>query len=159
MNTPLFTYLPTSNDQLYLWLGIAIGILAGISCYWLLTNPGNKQNRNYRIILALLSFFVAMMALGTAFFSGWNLQRQGKVELYADQLVIGQEEIPFTAIRNITMKRDRGSSLLGINDQQTATTFLLIERSDGRSFVLSDQHFPLNEIAGRLKELQKAAGQ
>ncbi|MEM1216777.1 MAG: hypothetical protein AAGJ82_13870 [Bacteroidota bacterium] len=157
MKQVLRTYTPTSNDQLYLYLGIALAVLMGGLCYWLLQRGGDKGQRTNRIILAMLAFFVGMMAMATAFFSGWNLQKQGKVELYAEQLVIGSAVIPFDQIRNIAMRRDGGNSMLGITDDATVSVVLLIERRDGRTFALSSQHYPVNEIATELKELTESA--
>lgn len=156
MEKVLYSYQPNSNDQWYLWLGILLSVVAFGGCYWLLQRKGDKTTRTNSIILAMLAFFVGMMSFATAFFSGWNLRKQGKVELYAEQLIIGQENIPFANIRDITMRRDGGSTMLGINDDKTTNLYLLIERKDGRTFALSSQHFPINEIAGKLKELTKA---
>ena len=47
----------------------------------------------------MLAFFVGTMAIGTAFFSGWSLRKQGKIELYQEGIQLGADEIPYGEIR------------------------------------------------------------
>jgi hypothetical protein len=155
MNDDVITFHPDSSDQLYLWLGIAIALAAFTACYFLLKKPAKGRSYTNQTIIAMLFFFVGLMAASTAFFSGWNLRKQGTISLQANEMTIGVNHIPYTDIKELYLRKDQGVSAFGMPDTEEANLILMVEKKDGQTFAISSQQFPVNEIYGQLKTILK----
>lgn len=155
MTELLFKYTPTSDDQFYLWLGIALALAGFGTAYYLLKKPAAGRTYTTNSILAMLAFFVGTMAVGTAFFSGWSLRKQGKIELYQEGLQVGSDEIPYGEIRKIYFKQDKSASVFQAQATTKTVTFLVIEQEGGKVHAISEEQFPIGEIMSRIKEITK----
>jgi hypothetical protein len=155
MNDHITTFQPDSSDQLYLWLGIAIALVAFIACYYLLKKPAKGRSYTNHTIIAMLFFFVGLMATSTAFFSGWNLRKQGSISLQANEMTIGVNHIPYNEIKELYLRKDQGVSALGMPNTEEANLILMVEKKGGQTFAISSQQFPVNEIYGQLKAILK----
>lgn len=153
MTEILYEFAPTSNDRLYLWLGIAFTIIGYGTAWWLLTRKRTGRERTMFTILAMLAFFVGLMAMSTAFFSGWSLRKQGKVELSRTAVILGNAVIPYQDVKKIYYKKDKSGSIF--QGQGTTNTFLVIEQRGGKTHVISEEQYPIGEIMTRIKEITK----
>ncbi|MEL7220519.1 MAG: hypothetical protein AAGJ93_04320 [Bacteroidota bacterium] len=151
MNDDILTFHPDSNDQLYLWLGIALALLAFGACYYFLKKPAQGRSYTNQTITAMLFFFVGLMASSTAFFSGWNLRRQGNISLKANEMIIGVNQVAYSDIKDLYLRKDQASSALGMPSTEAANLILIVEKKNGKTFAISSTQFPINEIYGELK--------
>lgn len=155
MTDILYQYQPDSDDRFYLWLGIILAAGAFLATYFILRKPRTGRAHTNAVILAMLAFFVGLMAVGTAFFSGWSLRKQGKVELYQDGLQLGSSSIPYQDIKKIYYKQDKSSSPFQGPTNNETHTFLVIEQKGGKTHAISEESFPIGEIMTRIKEITK----
>ncbi len=155
MTEILYKYTPTSDDQFYLWLGIILAFAGFGTAYFLLKKPAVGRAYTGNSIIAMLAFFVGLMAVGTAFFSGWSLRKQGKVEIYQEGIQFGATEIPYTEIRKIYVKQDKSASVFQAQGATTTINYLVIEQEGGKVHAISEEYFPIGEIMGRIKEITK----
>lgn len=155
MTDILYQYTPDSDDRFYLWFGIILALGAFLATYLMLRKPRTGRAHTNAVILAMLAFFVGMMAVGTAFFSGWSLRKQGKVELYQEALRLGSATIPYEDIKKIYFKQDKSASPFQTQATTQTSTFLVIEQKGGKVHAIADEHFPIGEIMTRIKEITK----
>jgi hypothetical protein len=155
MTELLYKFTPTSDDQFYLWLGIILAIVGFATSYYLLKKPATGRTYTGNSILAMLAFFVGMMAISTAFFSGWSLRKQGKIELYQEGIQLGADQIPYGTIRKIYFKQDKSASIFQAQGTTKTNTFLVIEQEGGKTHAISEEQFPIGEIMTRIKEITK----
>jgi hypothetical protein len=153
MNDVLYSYLPESNDRLYLWLGLVIAIGTFGLSYWLLKKPAKGRAHTSNALVAMLVFFMGLLAATTAFFSGWSAYKQGKIEIYADHLTYGNTDIPYANVRKFSLKKDETTGLLGQAGREVTTFFLVIETKDGKTYAISDKSYPINEIRANLNTI------
>ena len=149
----LFEFRPESTDRLFLWLGIIIALGAFALTYYFLRKPRTGRAHTQAALVAMLFFFMGLLATGTAFFSGWSLLRQGKVVIQAEQLQIGNQTIAYTDIKRIFYKRDKQASIFQAVEGTTTINFLVVEEKGGRAHALSEQQYPIGEIRSRLEEV------
>ena len=152
----LFEFKPDSTDRLFLWLGIIIAAAAFGLTYYFLRQPKTGRAHTQAALVAMLFFFLGLLATGTAFFSGWSLLRQGKVVIQANQIQIGNAEIPYNEITRIYYKRDKQASIFQAVEGTTTITFLVVETKIGKTFALSEQQYPIGEIRSRIEEVTTA---
>ena len=155
MTELLYKFEPTSDDQFYLWLGIFLALAGFGTAYYLLKKPATGRTYTSNSILAMLAFFVGLMAFGTAFFSGWSLRKQGKVVLYKEGIQLGADEIPYGEIRKIYFKQDKSASVFQAQATTRTVTFLVIEQEGGKTHAISEQQFPIGEIMSSINEITK----
>ena len=135
-------------------ISLILMILALAACYAFIKPIEQiKMESNRRKIVAMLVFFLAIIAMSTAFFSGWNILKTGKVALYENKIVIGQSAIPFTNIKNVIIETDRGTSLINPKINTRSIDILLIEEKSGAVHAISEEQYPVGEIMKKLKEL------
>ncbi|MEL6655714.1 MAG: hypothetical protein AAFR36_04675 [Bacteroidota bacterium] len=149
----LFEYSPESTDRLFLWLGILVALGAFALTYFFLSKKRTGRAHTQDVLVAMLFFFLGLLATGTAFFSGWSLLRQGKVVLQAEQLQIGNNTILYSDINKIYYKRDKQASVFQAVEGTTTINFLVVEAKGGRTYPLSEQQYPIGEIRSRLEEI------
>ena len=118
-----------------------------------------RQNKNRtQQIVAMLLGFLAMIALGTAFFQWYTSGRGGSVKVYADRI-----ESPFLTIEKEAVRRvfytknsardPRATPRLDpAADLENGEEFILIiEPKQGRRMLLSSEVFPVREIGAALE--------
>lgn len=150
MNEALYTYTADMSDRWYLWGGIALALVAFYVAYYLLKKPAKGRTHTRNAMLAMLFFFLGLLATGTAFFSGWNLRKQGSVNIYTDAIEVGAQRVPYQQVAKIFIKQDKSAS--PFTGQQAETiNFLVIQERGGKVHALSEQQYPIGEIRGRLE--------
>lgn len=146
------TFQPTAtSDQSSFWAGIMVAILALAGMVFLLLRPAKQGDRNRRLLVAMLSFFVFLIAASTAFFSWWSMEKTGPVHFYAAGIQTPYGKVKFQEIRNAYIHQDKEKSLVNPNVVTRATNILVIEEISGKTHALSEAQYPISQILGRLK--------
>ncbi|MEZ4985665.1 MAG: hypothetical protein R2795_11620 [Saprospiraceae bacterium] len=153
-NDPLYSFYADSTDWLFLWLGLFVCVGAFGFSYRFLTKKASGRAYTMNSLGAMLLFFVGMMALGTAVFSGWNLYRHGKVLIYADHMQIGNQSVPYTEINELFIRKDNAKISISASGS-TNVYFLVITLQNGQSIALSEEEYPVREVMERVGELNK----
>jgi len=153
MNDILYSYLSTSDDRLYLWLGLVIASATFGLSFWILKKPAKGRAHTSNALVAMLLFFVGLLAASSAFFSGWSWYKQVRIDIYADHLTYGTTTIPYANVRKFSLKKEETTGLLGQAGREVTTFFLVIETKDGKTYAISDKSYPVNEIRANLNTI------
>jgi len=140
-----------SEDQLYLWLGILVGLVAWGGVIFVIRKKFAYEEQNKKWLIALLLFILALLASGTALFSWLSQEKVGSVRIYADRLEIGKTEIDFERIKKINMQKEKETSFVNPNIVKEEYNLLFIEDLDGHLYVVSEQSYPVREIMNELR--------
>lgn len=152
MDNLIKSYEPIeSEDQLYLWLGALVGVLAFGAMAFVIKKEYSYEEQSKKWLIALLLFIVGLIASGTAFFSWLSQQRIGKVEIYTDHLVLGKTSLDFDQIKKINIKREEEKSMVNPNIVRKEYELLFIEDLEGHLFVVSEQAYPVREVLNELR--------
>lgn len=152
-NDILHTFEPDSSDRLFLWLGLAVAVVAFYLTYHFLRQKKKGREHTKAALIAMLFFFTGLMAFGTAFFSGWSVLKQGKIVLQQEQMQIGQRDIPYTQINKIYFKQEKQASPFQAINNTSVISFLVVEEKGGRTHAISEEQFPIGEIRTRIEEI------
>lgn len=154
MNEPLYTFDPThAQDELTLYLSLFIGLLALVVAILLLRRRSAPEQRNRRLLGAMLAFFIFLIAAGTAFFSGLFMRKIGPVHMYESKMETSYGEVAYPDIRNAYIHVDKQPSMINPNITRRSTRMLVIEEKDGRTHVLPEENYPIEQILGRMREI------
>lgn len=157
MDELIKSYQPVhSEDELYLWLGALVAILAFGAMAFVIRKEFSYEEQSSKWLIALLLFIVGLIASGTAVFSWLSQERIGKVDIYADHLVLGKTEIPFDQIKKINIAKEQEKSFVNPNMVQKEYELLFVEDVEGKVFVVSGQAYPVREM---LQEARQAIDQ
>jgi len=144
--TLLFEATTTHNDQLF-WIALVVCILATGGTFFLL----RKTKGAYRSLLALLSFILALVAGGTAIFSKLTSEKIGTVRLGEDSLETPYGKTQLEDIRDAYIEMDQRPSLLNPGRQSDRVRLLIILEDDGKTHVLSEANYPIEEILREMR--------
>lgn len=153
MDTPT-TFLPASSGQEPIfYIALILSIAGLVGCVWQLRKTGTRENYTRRMLVAMLLFFVFLIGASTAFFSGLSTWQAGPVHLYSDRIEINQGTIPFSEIKRASIVKDQEPYLLGGAGNKRTTHLLFVERTNGKTYVFSEEHYEVK----RMLEVLKAA--
>jgi hypothetical protein len=134
-----------------LYISLAGAIAAFSVLVWILKKGGPRSTYNQRMMIAMLLFFAAMIAAGTAVFTYLNMQNIGTVYIYEDGIATSGDRFPYKEIKSANIIADKETSLL-IPGQSTRTTeLLLIEANDRKSIALSEEDYDIRAILSAIK--------
>ncbi len=142
-----------SEDQLYLWLGVIVGVAAFTAMGMVIRKKFSYEEQTKKWLIALLLFFLGLIAGGTALFSWLAYQRAGVVNIYADHLELGKRSIPFDRIKKIHIEKEKETSFVNPNIVQEEYELMFIEDTEGGLYVISEKSYPVREIMKELKQL------
>ena len=150
MDPIIFESVTQETDQIF---GIALVsfLISATACVCLLVIKTNRIIHQYRTLLALLFFIIALVAGGTAGFSKLTSNKLGAVEIGADYLVTPYGTTDFDEIRNAYIEMDQKPSLFNPGQGKDRIRLLLIIENDGKTHVLSEENYPIQEILNTLK--------
>lgn len=153
MNELIKLYKPVhSEDELYLWLGTLVAVLAFGAMAFVIRKEFSYDEQSKKWLIALLLFIVGIIASGTAVFSWLSQQRIGKVEIYADHLVLGKTEVPFDQIKKVLIEKEREKSFVDPNMVRKEYELLFVEDLEGKVFVVSGQAYPVREMLREIRQ-------
>jgi hypothetical protein len=144
-----------ADDNFWIGLGIALALLAA-AALWALARKGANTpslDRNRRMLLAMLCYFVVLMGVGVAGFSGWNRSRTPSVSIDADALRWGSEVIPIGDIRQAAIENNQQNSFVNPDIAVSSSRMLVIERKDGRRYVFAEGVYDIAGILNALREM------
>ncbi len=157
METPLATFEPIAEGMLSLsYLALTIAIACGAGTVILLRQSVRGRARQNSILIAMLLFFVSMIALGTFIFNTLAYQKVGVIKIYADSIQLGREKIPFAEIENAKIEEAGRISRINPSMMQNQTQILLIARQNGRTYAISSEHYPLKEVLETMRQALRA---
>ena len=139
------------SSAITLWTGAIVGLVGIGLCAWLLFKKAEGLARQRNIILAMLFFFLSMIALGTSFFTFWTQQKTGPVLIYADAVESSFGKTYFKDLKDASITVAGSKSLVNPNQQRNATRLLLIEQYDGKVHVLSEENYHIETILNKLR--------
>lgn len=152
MTDALHTFTPDTGDlQFTLWTGLLIAVAGLGGCLWLLRNPGGRENRNYRMLGAMLLFFCFLIGGAMAIFSWWTSRKIGPVHIYADRIETPYGSATFDRIRDASIETERERSFVNPNITTRSYRLLIIEETDGKVHVFSEDNYDLTGIMEKLK--------
>jgi hypothetical protein len=153
MTEALYSFPPDTGDARFtLWTGllIAVGCLAG--AWFILRSPGRGETRNYRMLGAMLLFFGFLIGAVMTIFSWWSTQKLSVVRIYADRIETPYGSASFDRIKNAAIETERERSFVNPNLTTDSFRLLIIEETDGKTHVLSEENYDLPAIMQRLRE-------
>ena len=156
MEDILYTIEPNSSgDRLTIIVALlaALGALAGM--FALLRTPSTGDQRNRRMLGAMLLFFVVLIASGTSFFSWLKTRKVSTITIYNDAVETPYGKVAFRNIKNASIETDRQPSFVNPSRATRQTKLLLIEEMDGKAHVMSEKDYDLQNIMSKLKKAVK----
>lgn len=161
MEEILIRFDPLENSStMAVWAGVLVGIAGFALATWLFLKKEEGKNRQRNIIIAMLLFFVGMIAVGTSFFTYWTQKKTGPVLIFADAVETSYGKSYFRDVKNASITVAGHKSLVNPNQQRGATRLLLIEEHEGKVHVLSEDNYKieaiLNKLRGAVQEWEKA---
>lgn len=142
----------TTSQQVTFWVTVIIALSALGGLIFLLKKKSTGRNRNQNMLLAMLLFFAFLIAASTAFFSQWSNLKTGPVVLYPDRIETAYGTASFSNIKKAYLLDNRQPSIINPNINRKTVKMLVIEEANGQVHVLSEKHYPISEIFGRLKK-------
>lgn len=161
MEEILIRFDPLANNSgIAVWAGAIVSLVGFALAAWLFVKKEEGKDRQHNIIIAMLLFFLGMIAAGTSFFTFWTQQKTGPVIIYADAIETTYGKSSFRDIKNASITVAGNKSLVNPNQQRGATRLLLIEQHDGKAHVLSEENYKieaiLNKLRGAVQEWEKS---
>lgn len=151
MGELLFSFEAEAENQLTFYLALFISIGGLLGTVLLLRQKVERTKRNQNLLLAMLLFFVFMIAGGTAFFTWLTNKKLDPVLLYTDSIKTPYGLAKFEMINKINQYEDKQTSPLNPSIVKERTTILLIEEINGKTHALSAKNYEINKIYGELK--------
>lgn len=146
----IFQAVNTESEHVF-WISLVVLIVAAVAT-WLLLRSHNKKPRKEYTLLALLSFIAALLAGGTAVFSKLTTTRIGPVTLTAETIETPYGTAQLSALQNAYIQMDQRKSFVNPNLTQDRVRLLLIIEQDGKTHVLSEANYPIEQILDELKQ-------
>lgn len=112
MNESLYTFEPVNQNFGLLWTALVLLLIAGLASLRLFTQKKGKTI--YTDLGAMLLGFVALIALVTAIFTGWTVQRTGTVAIYNQAIELQGERIAFKDLQNAVIEQSQQPAFLAI---------------------------------------------
>lgn len=153
MNDLIKNYEPiNSEDQLYLWLGALVGVVAFGAMTFVIRKEFPYEEQSKKWLIALLFFIVGLIASGTAFFSWLTVQKVGSVKIYSDHVELGKTKVLYEDIKVINIKKEEEKSFVNPNIVRKEYNLLFIQEMKGKVYVVSERSYPVREVLNELRQ-------
>ena len=129
-------------------IGIVLIVLAGGALFL-----KNKLNYNYRLLLSMLFFFFGIIAFSKAFFTKLTSAKIGNFEIYEKGIITPDRSIPFSSLVDAYIYNNQQARGMNPNKVSQGKKVLIIEYNTDQKFTLSEDHYPVEEIFEKLKEV------
>lgn len=145
----------TNQDQFFIWISLAVILIsAAAGAFLLLKKPANL-NYNMRMLLAMLCFFSFIIAAGTLVFSFLTQQKLSPVVLYTNAIETPYGQASFENISDVYFEKNPRKTVFGASKDENYR-LLIIEEKGKKGHLLSEANYPINQIAGELKEAMRS---
>lgn len=156
MEQPIAVFEPIRSGN-YSAVVISV-IIAGIALVFLIFNKkkeGFIRQKGYQQMFSLLTFFVIIIATATAFFSFWAAQKLTPVKIFANSIETAFGKVDFEDIHKIYIHDDQQRSRLSGVPEGAIIRLLIIEESDRKTHVLSEENYNIDSLLNVLNSLKK----
>lgn len=144
-----FAAYATQESQ-WFWGGIGLALFSGAGCLFLLLRKGNKENYTLRMLGAMGFFFLFLLSVGSAVFSGLALNKLHPVVVSREGLACGKRELAWEQVQTIRIVRSQEKNVLNI--VQRNIRILVIEGRGGERFIWSESNYPVSGILGAIRQ-------
>ncbi len=152
MDAPIAIFEPSSGSLLdTFWLALMIGVGSAIGALILWFRKPSREAHNRTQLAAMLLSFVALIALGTAWFSWLTEQRNETLRIYADGIAIGNNKIGFDRLDNAVLEPINYPSRIPMQQQRAVGQVLLVAYDNGTTVAFSSEYYPVTDIMGKLR--------
>lgn len=110
------------------------------------------ENKRLRQIGAMLVFYVLLMAIGTAIFSYWNNRKLIDIVFEEKSFTSPYGVVKYNYIKNAKIQTETTSSYANANIVRSKVNLLVIEETNGKAHILSDENYEIREIMGELRK-------
>lgn len=111
-------------------------------------NKNKHPDPRRRVLMPMLSYFMALLALMGFLGSFWSMFKYPTLEVTKTQMIIDGEANPLPTQSNIRLENYPSSGL------GPATRVLLVQTKDRRTLAFPDDRYPVNEIMRELRGAQ-----
>lgn len=138
------TFLPQLGD---LYTMIAICGFTFVTLVFLAFRLGHNKHSDprRRVLLPMLCYFIALLALMGMLGSFWSVFKYPTVEVSDTTLVLNGEEFPRPKQRDMRMESYTGSGF------SSTTRVLMVHTNDRRTWAFPEDRYPINEMMRALK--------
>ncbi|MBK6949659.1 MAG: hypothetical protein IPH16_17675 [Haliscomenobacter sp.] len=141
-----------TQESQWFWGGVALALLSGAGCLFLLLRKGRKENYTLRMLGAMGLFFLFLLSMGSAVFSGLALNRLRPVTASEEGLGCGKWKLAWDQVRNIRIIRSQEKNVLNV--VQRNTRILIVEGRDGERLILSESNYSVSGILGAIRQIR-----
>ena len=135
---------PLKNPWQQMALPLLCAVLLAVAQVLQLRNKNIERNR--RIVLSMLLFFGAVIALLSAGGMALNAYKFQRVAVSPSGVTIGKKEIPFSNLRGYLIREDREQSWVNSNIQNKAVRSLVLEEKNGKTHLLPEEYYELSRL-------------
>jgi len=152
----LHSFAPNTADlnwSIMVAASIAL-ICLGLIIFYTTKKVPHSQRKQKQLI-SLLIYFTFTISTGMAVFSWLSSKKMNTVEIYEDRMTTPYGEVVFKNISNVEIYTDNSTIDQSANAISNNSRMLIIEEYSGKSHILSEEIYPINEISKILGELLK----
>lgn len=139
---------PLKNPWQEMALPLMVAVLLVAAQVLQLRNKNMERNR--RIVLSMLLFFGAVIALLSAGGIAINAYKFQRVTVSASAISIGKKEISFSELRGYLIREDREQSWVSSDIQKKAVRSLVLEEKNGKTHLLPEEYYELSHLIATL---------
>lgn len=134
------------------WGGMVLSLLTGLLLIvgQVLQLRNKNMERNRRIVISMLLFFGAVIALLSAGGIAINAYKFQRVTVSASAISIGKKEIPYSNLRGYLIREDREQSWVSSGIQKKAVRSLVLEEKNGKTYLLPEEYYELSRLIATL---------
>jgi len=99
-----------------------------------------------RVLLPMLCYFMALLALMGFLGSFWSLFKYPTLEITNTRMIIGGEENPLPSVANIRLENYASGGLGG------SSRILLVQTKDRKTWAFPDDRYPVNDMMRLLRK-------
>ncbi len=155
MEQPIAVFEPIRTGNYYNFIiSLVVAFIALVFLLFNLKKKGTPTRKGYRQLFSLLSFFVLIIAVVTAFFSFWAAQKFTPVKVFQDAIETGYGNADFNNIVKVYIHNDQQKSRLTRELEGEITRILIIEESDRKTHALSEENYQIDSLFSVLRRLK-----
>ncbi|MEN0003968.1 MAG: hypothetical protein AAF798_07490 [Bacteroidota bacterium] len=154
MGTVIEIFEPTNQEPLYaFWTALVVAGACIAGLVYMLRATMERIGRNRQLLIAMLLFFGAMLAGGSAFLSWLTSDKVGTVTLYKQGVSTPYGSVRYESIIRTGISLNKQNTLFQAADKK----LLIIEERSGKAHVLSEANYPIEQLLGALRNAQEKA--
>lgn len=135
----------TAEQTNFLILGTVL-LVAGVIGFWMVRSRPAGMAPGFRSLGYLLSGFAAVIALGILVFTSWTLSKLPDIEIDAQGISYGREQLSWQDVRRIYLQTEASGGNPFLQAEGPTTLLLVIEKPDRSIWVLSEANYDIRNI-------------